>query len=201
MPLPNEQALIEASQEGDLDAFNQLVEAYQDRVYSIALRMLRDHAAAEDAAQDAFLSAYRSIRQYRGGSFQGWLLRIVRNATYDMLRAQARRRTQSIEEDFVSFEAELVAADPTPQEVALNAELGSQISNALSDLPDDQRLAVVLVDIEGLSYDEATLAMGVSMGTLKSRVSRGRQKLREALLADPELLPARFRPLDEGTEP
>jgi len=201
MPPPNEQALIEASQEGDLDAFNQLVEAYQDRVYSIALRMLRDHAAAEDAAQDAFLSAYRSIRQYRGGSFQGWLLRIVRNAAYDMLRAQARRRTESIEEDFVSFEAELVAGDPTPQEVALNAELGSQISNALSHLPDDQRFAVVLVDIEGLSYDEAALAMSVSMGTLKSRVSRGRLKLREALLTDPELLPARFRPLDEGTEP
>ncbi len=198
MSSSDEQALIERSRAGDLDAFNGLVEVYQDQVYSVALRMVRNHATAEDLAQDAFIAAFRSIRQFRGGNFRAWLLRIVRNATYDWLRRSQRHPTTSIDEDVITFETQMVSPDATPEEAALTSELGGQISESLGTLQPDQRMAIVLIDIEGYSYEDAAQTMNVSIGTVKSRLSRGRMRLREALLAVPELLPSQFRPVSEG---
>ena len=198
MTTPVEETLIAQSREGDLDSFNALVEMYQSQVFAVALRMVRDAALAEDLAQDAFISAYRNLNQYSGGSFKSWLMRIVRNATLDSLRKTQRRPTDSLDENMVAFESQLVSDEPTPDDVAENAELGDHIKEVMTDLHPDQKMALVLIDIEGYSYEDAATAMSVSIGTVKSRLSRARGRMREGLMADPELFPSRFRQGIEG---
>lgn len=194
----DELRLITRAQGGDLPAFNRLVEIYQDQVFAVALRMSRNRAVAEDLAQDAFISAFRNIGSYRGGSFKAWLVRIVTNATYDYFRSSKRRKADSLEANIVTFETRLVSPAESPESAAERVELAGQISEGLNSLPEDQKLAVVLVDIQGFSYEEAAQTMRVSLGTVKSRVARGRGKLRDYLQARPELLPSRFRLDTEG---
>lgn len=198
MTISDEQQLIAKSQNGDLPAFNRLVETYQNQVFSVAMRLSRNRAVAEDIAQDAFISAFRNIRNFRGGSFRGWLVRIVTNATYDHFRSARRKSAESIDANIVTFETRLVSSAESPEAAAERSALGEQISAGLDSIPADQRLAVVLVDVEGFSYEEAAEIMQVSLGTVKSRVSRGRARLRDYLLANPELLPSRFRLQGEG---
>jgi RNA polymerase sigma-70 factor (ECF subfamily) len=149
MTTPVEETLIAQSREGDLESFNALVEMYQNQVYGVALRMVRDAALAEDLAQDAFISVFRNLNQYRGGSFKSWLMRIVRNATLDSLRGTQRRPTDSLDENMVAFETQLVSDEPTPAAVAENAELGDHIKEVMAKLHPDQKMALVLIDIEG----------------------------------------------------
>lgn len=217
MPLVDEQSLIERAQHGELDAFNTLVETHQDLVFSVTLRMVRNRASAEDLTQETFVSAWRAIRSFRGGTpgnpgprtgtedagtaasarlanpFRAWLLRIARNATYDHLRRAGRRVEMSIDDDAVTFAETLPSAERGPEEWALSGELGRAISLGLGALPPDQRMAVVLVDIEGQSYEEAAAALETNIGTVKSRLNRGRSKLRDFLRRTPELLPAHLR--------
>ena len=193
--LADEPELITRSQDGDLQAFNLLVERYQNRLYGLSYRMLGDADAAADATQDAFLSAYRHIRRYRGGSFVASLLRITTNACYDQLRARRRRPQTSLDDfDHDADEAPRQFTDPgeAPDERAQRAELAREIERQLATLPDDQRLAVILSDIQGYSYEEIATATGWPLGTVKSRLSRGRMHLRDALRAG-ELLPAQYR--------
>lgn len=166
---------------------------HQDAVFGVALRMVRNHATAEDLAQDTFISAYRRLSTYRGGVFRAWLLRIARNATLDYLRKTKRRPETSIDQDIVTFSSTLESNERSPDDWAQSGELGQIIGECLGCLSDDQRLAVTLVDIEGLQYDEAAEAMGVSIGTVKSRLNRGRAKLRDCLQGHPEHLPASMR--------
>ena len=192
---PEEVQLVSRSQEGDVHAFNLLVEHYQNRIYALCYRMLGDPDAAADATQDTFLSAYRSIARYRGGSFVAWLLRIATNQCYDQLRARKRRPQTSLDNfDQESDEAARQFTDPgeAPDERTLRAELAHEIERRLAELPDDQRLAVILSDIQGYSYDDIATATGWPLGTVKSRISRGRTHLRESLRAG-ELLPAHYR--------
>ena len=198
MTTPVEETLIAQSRAGDLESFNALVKMYQNQVYGVALRMVRDAALAEDLAQDAFISAFRNLNQYRGGSFKSWLMRIVRNATLDSLRRTQRRPTDSLDENMVAFESQLVSDEPSPADVAENAELGDHIKDVMAELHPDQKMALVLIDIEGYSYEAAAQAMSVGVGTVKSRLSRARARMRETLMADPELLPAQFRQGNEG---
>jgi RNA polymerase sigma-70 factor (ECF subfamily) len=199
----DESALIQAARQGDLEAFNRLVLAYQDVVFGQAYRMMGDPHAAEDATQEAFLSAFRSLRAYRGGSFKAWLLRIVTNASYDELRRRQRRPTTPLEpldaEDEEEVETPRWLADPgiSPEEAAERAELEQALQRCLDGLPVEFRSAVLLVDIQGLDYDEAGQAIGRPVGTVKSRVARGRLRLRDCLQGVWELLPAHFR-LVEG---
>ncbi|HXG41197.1 MAG TPA: sigma-70 family RNA polymerase sigma factor [Dehalococcoidia bacterium] len=163
---------------GDLDAFNAIVERYQALVYNVCLRMLGESAAAEDATQDTFIAAYRGLGRFRGGSFRAWLLRIAANACYDELRRRRRRP--------LPLEAAASVAAPSqasPLQAYLEGELAQEIQRGLLRLPPDQRLAVVLRDVEGLSYEEIARAMGTSLGTVKSRIGRGRARLREHLTA------------------
>ncbi len=193
--LPDEPQLISASQEGDLQAFNMLVEHYQNRLYALAYRMLGDPEAAADATQDAFLAVYRNIRRYRGGSFIAWLLRIATNACYDQLRARKRRpqiSLDAVETDADEAPRQFTDSGESPDERILRDELAREIERRLQELPDDQRLAVILSDIQGYSYDEIAAATGWPLGTVKSRLSRGRTHLRDALRAG-ELLPAYYR--------
>ena len=191
----DEQAQILAAQRGDVNAFNQLVRAYQTLVYRTAYRVLGDQPAAEDATQDAFVSAFKNVRAFRGGSFKAWLLRIVTNACYDQLRARQRKPTASldallIDPDDPAFDR---AAPDSPHDAAERAELGATIQRGLATLPPDQRVTLVLVDIEGFDYEETAQATGTNVGTVKSRLSRARAHLRDFLLAQAELLPAHYR--------
>jgi RNA polymerase sigma-70 factor (ECF subfamily) len=191
----DELELIAQSQRGDLQAFNQLVLKYQTTVYNLAYRILGDGDAAADATQDAFVSAYKAIARFRGGSFKAWLLRIVTNASYDQLRVKQRRPTESLDDMLVEPDHDITLRDDaeSPEDFALRQELGLAIQDGLGGLPPDQRVVLILSDIEGMSYEEIADVTRVSLGTVKSRLSRARSKLRDYLLDNGELLPAVYR--------
>lgn len=192
----DEAQLITDSQRGDVRAFNLLVERYQTRLYNLCYRMLSDPEAAADVTQDTFVSAFRNIRRYRGGSFAAWIMRIATNGCYDQLRMRQRRPTTSIdallEDDEDHAPRQFQDASEAPDERSLRNELAGEIQRCLQLLDPDQRLAVILSDIQGLSYDEISTATGWPLGTVKSRLSRGRAQLR-LVLRQGELLPARYR--------
>jgi RNA polymerase sigma-70 factor, ECF subfamily len=199
----DEAALITAAQQGDINAFNHLVLTYQDLVYNQAYRMMGEPEYAADATQEAFISAYRNLRSYRGGSFRAWLMRIVTNACYDELRRRQRRPTTSLEpidDGGEEIESPHWLADPgeTPEDSLERAELGTAIQNCLDNLPLDFRSAVILVDIQGMDYSEAAQAVGKPVGTIKSRLARARSRLRDCLQGFGELLPAVFRQGEES---
>lgn len=203
----DEPALIQSAIEGDLNAFNHLVLEYQETAFNVALRMMGDVPSAEDAAQTAFISAYKNIRQYRGGSFRAWVLRMVTNACYDELRRQKRRPTVSLDGDDDDDSDPMVetgwAADPkaaNPQEEMEKAELEHAIQHCLDRLPEDFRAVVILADIEGLDYEDISRTAGTPLGTIKSRLARARFKLRDCLKAFEELLPSRYRLINEDIE-
>jgi RNA polymerase sigma-70 factor (ECF subfamily) len=192
----DENELVAASQGGSVAAFNQLVIAYQEAVYSVAYRVLGDREAAADATQEAFLSAYQGIKGFRGGSFRAWLFRIVTNACYDLLRTRKRRPAVSLEE-LASNPSEMWSAPgeaESPDDYVLRRELNREIQAGLGRLPPEQRLAVVLCDVQGFSYEEIALVTRASVGTVKSRLSRGRERLRDYLLSRRELLSPGKRP-------
>ncbi len=182
---------------GDLAAFNALVEMHQDVVYGLCLRMLASSHAAEDMAQDVFLTAYRRIESYRGGVFRAWLLRIATNACIDELRRRQRRPQVSLDDRAGGTPAfDLPDESESPEERVIRTELNAYLQTSLMALPPDQRAAVVLCDVQGLSYEEVSQALGISLGTVKSRLSRGRAHLRDILLRQRELLPQQFRHID-----
>ena len=187
--------LVTRSQGGDLDAYNALVVRYQRSVYNLALRMLGDPAAAEDVAQDCFLAAWRNIARFRGGNFSAWLLRIATNACYDHIRRRQRQPATSLEVVTGDEEApfELPDPDELPEDQAVRHELARAIGQGLQHVQADQRVAVILVDIQGLAYEEVAEALNVPIGTVKSRLSRGRAQLRAYFRGHPELLPEQFR--------
>lgn len=194
----DETALINAAQKGDLDAFNRLVLAYQDMVYNQAYRVLGESAAADDASQEAFISAFKHLRSFRGGSFRGWLLRIVTNACYDELRRRKRQPTTALEpQDDAGKEIESPRwiADPgeLPEETAERAELSRAIQNCIEGLTPEFRVVIALVDVQGLNYAEAAEAISRPIGTVKSRLARARANMRDCLQGFWELLPGKFR--------
>ncbi len=198
----NEQALIRDAQQGNLDAFNTLVLHYQDSVFNVALRILGDDDLAADAAQEAFISAFKSISSFRGGSFKAWLMRTVTNASYDELRRQKRRPITPLEPDTgdgEEMDSPRWLADPnmSPEQESEADELEHAIQHCLDNLPLEFKTVVVMADIEGLDYAEVAAAVRVPLGTIKSRLARARLRLRECLQGFAELLPASFR-LEEG---
>ena len=199
----DEQALVADALHGNLDAFNCLVLAYQDLAFNVAYRMLADEDLAADAVQNAFISAYKNLRTYRGGSFKAWVMRMVTNGCYDELRRQKRRPTVSLEpvnrEDGEEMESAewLRSDDPQPEEAFDTAELEHALQHCLENLPADFRSVVVLVDVQGMDYEEVSQSVKVPLGTVKSRLARARLKLRDCLQQFQELLPPQFR-LDGG---
>ena len=169
---------------------------YESRVYNLCYRMLGDAESAADAAQDAFLSAFRNLKSFRGGSFRSWMLRIATNTCYDVLRVRKRRPSVSldIEADDESASSPLQIADTaeSPDDFAQRRERAAAIQQGLTELPDEQRIVLILSDIQGLAYEEIAQITNSNLGTIKSRLSRGRARLREVLKAG-ELLPTRYR--------
>lgn len=193
----DEAALVNNAQRGNLDAFNELILQYQTQVYNLAYHLLQDGAAADDAAQEAFISAYRALKKFRGGSFKAWLLRIASNACYDEMRRRKRRPTVAWD-DFGELEQDanphLVDDDAElPEQMLQRDELRTLLDRAIARLPEEQRLVLILVDRMGLSYAEVTQTLNVRLGTVKSRLARARKRMQVLLQENRELLPARYR--------
>ena len=205
-----EALLIARSRRGETAAFNQLILLHQQAVYTLAYRMLGDPDNAADVTQETLFSAFRAIGSFRGGSFRSWLLRIASNACCDYWRRARRHPGDSLEALTSQSEghdeglAQQFAADERwdPETLVMRAELQGLIQAALLHLPLEQRLAVVLSDVPGLAYEEIASATGVSLGTVKSRIARGRAQLRSYLQQHVELLPRTYRLKEEkGREP
>jgi RNA polymerase sigma-70 factor (ECF subfamily) len=198
----DEPALIQSAQRGDLDAFNTLVLHYQDALFNTALRILGDDDLAADATQDAFLSAFKNLNSYRGGSFKAWLHRTVTNACLDELRRRKRHPSTTLEpesQDGDEMDSPRWLADPhlTPEGQAEADELEHAIQHCLENLPTEFRVVVVMADIQGMDYAEVAVAVRVPLGTIKSRLARARLRLRDCLQGFAELLPAAFRLQEE----
>ena len=186
-PLPDEEAVVALAVEGDRSAFARLMEHYQSACYGLAWRLLGDPDQAADATQDAFIHAYDALRSYRGGIFRSWLMRITANASYDILRRAQRRPTTALP-DPEEGHAELPDIGAVnPFEEAQKSELYRYLERALRLLPEDQRVAVVLCDVYGMDYGEVASMTDSPIGTVKSRIHRGRLRLREILAPQREL--------------
>jgi RNA polymerase sigma-70 factor (ECF subfamily) len=195
--------LIVRSQQGDVSAFNQLVLYYQQTVYNVILRMLGDRDTAADVTQDTFIAALRGISSFRpGSSFRAWLLRIASNQACDQWRRTHRHMQESL--DSLTDEDEPHAAgvfstliatgdQVNPEESLLARELQELIARGLQTLPLEQRAAVILCDLQGLSYEEIAAATHATLGTVRSRIARGRMRLRDYLYQNRELLPRSYR--------
>jgi RNA polymerase sigma-70 factor (ECF subfamily) len=194
---PAEEELARLAAAGDLDAFNRIVDAYQDGVFALCVRILGDRHAAEDAAQETFISAYRAIGRFEGTNLKAWLYRIAVNQCRDELRRRKRRGLAvSIDTPYEDDEESRLDVPDTAAgapELVEQRELGAALNALLLMLPDEQREAVVLVDVHGYPYEEVAAMTGASVGTVKSRIFRGREKLRALISARPELFPARPR--------
>ena len=179
----DEIGLAKSAQEGDLNAFNHLVLAHQEMAFNLAYRMLGDPDAAADATQNAFISAYKALPGYRGGSFKSWVMRIVSNTCLDEIRRQKRRPTTPLEpydsesEEEIESPAWLEDDNPSPEQVLESAELEAAIQKCLQAMKHDFRLVVIMVDIQGMDYQEASDSSGLPLGTIKSRLARARGKL------------------------
>jgi RNA polymerase sigma-70 factor (ECF subfamily) len=175
--------LLERARDGDLDAFNDLVSLYQDQLFALVVRMVPDRDQASDCVQEAFFSAFRNLTSFRGGSVRSWLNRICVNAAMDTQRARKRRPSQPYPElDDESWQPP-AGIEADPEHTAIGAERTRALAGALARITDDQRVAIVLYDVEGFDYGEIADMTGVSLGTVKSRIHRGRLALR-ALLED-----------------
>jgi RNA polymerase sigma-70 factor, ECF subfamily len=197
----DEPALIREAMQGDLEAFNRLVLEYQSLVFNLAYRIMGEADSAADASQEAFISAYKNLRYYRGGSFKAWLLRIVTNACYDELRRRKRRPAASLDALSVvekgpdaEGEASLVSHDELPEEYAQRQELARYLQDCLDHLPEDMRTVVVMSDVMAMDYAEIAQSTGAALGTVKSRLSRARARMRDCLRQNlRELLPGAYR--------
>jgi RNA polymerase sigma factor (sigma-70 family) len=193
-----EKDLIQAAQSGDLESFNLLILRYQNLLFGIALRLLNDEDAASDAVQEALISAFRRFDTFRGDSLRSWLARVVVNACYDEMRKKRRQHSVPLEQfnsDGEEIETSYWLIDPEsdPELQFETFELESAIQSSLNKLAPIYRLMLVLVDIEGLSYEEAAMAAHVPVGTVKSRLARARSQMQKSLQVAGELLPAPYR--------
>jgi RNA polymerase sigma-70 factor (ECF subfamily) len=174
-------ALVQRVQQGDRRAFDQLVQRYQHKVLKLVMRYVRNHAEAEDVAQEAFLKAYRAIQSFRGDSaFYTWIYRISINTAKNALVAAKRR---PLDYDLDLQDAEQVERsgrlrdDATPESLLLTDEIRETVDGAIAALPEDLRRAVILREYDGLSYEEIAEAMGCPVGTVRSRIFRAREAI------------------------
>ena len=164
--------LVVRSKDGGLNAFNFIVQRYQSQVLNLSARIIGDRGRAEDVTQQTLISAHRAIGRFRGGSLPAWLMRIAANASRDSLRGSRQRPEQSLDESL---------------------ELNAELQKVILALSDDQRAGLVLIDVQGFSYEETAESVGASIGTVKSRLNRARRRVRDILMERRELLPDRFR--------
>jgi RNA polymerase sigma-70 factor (ECF subfamily) len=202
----DELALVKSALAGELDAFNRLVLAYQDLAFNVAFRILGDEDQASDATQNAFLSAYKNLRSFRGGSFKAWVLRMVTNSCYDELRHKQRHPAVSLDpksdddSDEMDSNEWLASDEPSPETTLEQAEVEHALQHCLEHLSVEFRTVVVLVDVQGMDYEEVSHSLGKPLGTVKSRLARARLHMRDCLHQFQELLPAEYRLEEEVQE-
>jgi RNA polymerase sigma-70 factor (ECF subfamily) len=190
-----EDRLQSRAKAGDVGAFNQLVEPHQATLYAIATRLLSDSAAAADVTQESLFAAWQHLQSYHGGSFRAWLTRILVNRCYDVLRRRSRRPERSYDA-LLSEQPEnerLAGEASDPQHLVVDSELARHLTAGIATLPVDQRAVLILCDVQGYGYAEAAEVEHTNVGTIKSRLSRGRARLRDWLTERPELLPTPLR--------
>lgn len=187
--------LIERSRQGSLEAFNELVVRYQDAAFSAAYRLLGDRELAADMTQDALIIAWRKLDSYQGGSYRGWLQRIVTNRCLDELRRQKRHRTDYLDDLAPDSDdgAPIASSTPLPEQVVQQHELQRALQDCINALGADQKAVLVLCDVQQMAYQEIADTLAVNIGTVKSRLARARQAMRLCLKSSQELLPAQFR--------
>jgi RNA polymerase sigma-70 factor (ECF subfamily) len=183
-----DRALVERARGGDVDAFNEIVVIYQDYLFALVVRVVRDRESAADAVQEALFSCYRNLDRFRGDSFRSWLTRIALNAATDVLRYRKRRPADPYPEWEDDSWQPPAGEEASPERTAMRNQTAQALTAAMAEITTDQRQAIVLYDVEGFDYQEIADMTGVSLGTVKSRIHRGRLALRELLGADMELL-------------
>lgn len=198
----DDETLVARAQDGDLSAFNRLVGRYQKFAYNVAYRVMNDPDAAADATQEGFIAAYKAIDSFKGGSFKSWLARIVTNKCYDALRYEKRRPRASLDALLLDADEEnspmRQESPERPDEATERSELAHLLQETIQELPEDQRMTLVLADIEGFAYEEIAEITDVALGTVKSRLYRARRKVRDLLMDQSELLPGRYRFMHEA---
>src|SRR5881398_3629630 len=168
---------IDASAPWTPPSWDEVVREHGDRVYRLAYRLSGNTHDAEDLTQETFIRVFRSLASYKPGTFEGWLHRITTNLFLDMARRRSRVRMEGLPEDT----DRIVGDDPSPEQVYSDTHLDPDLQEALDELPPEFRAAVVLCDVEGLSYEEIGATLGVKLGTVRSRIHRGRQALRASI--------------------
>lgn len=182
-----ESRLIERAMDGDAASFNTLMEAHERRMYAVALRMCGNHEDAQDCLQEAMLRIYRAISGFKAqSSFATWVYRITMNACLDELRKRKSRPNISLD-GLLDTGWSPVDGGESPEGHAMRREMRRTLQRFIGELPEDMRAAVVLRDIEGYSYEEIAGILDANVGTIKSRISRGRERLREKIGGRPEL--------------
>jgi RNA polymerase sigma-70 factor (ECF subfamily) len=185
--LEQDRIWVQQSREGDLEAFDRLVLKYQDRIYGTALQIVGNREDAYDIAQETFMKAYTKLHTFRQeAAFSTWLIRIAMNLAKSKLRWRKLRNFIPFIQETQEGEEELQVPDkgPGPEEILMQREFQDQLRNALERLPEEYREAIILRDIQGLSYDEIAGILGIQPGTVKSRINRGRIQLRKELGED-----------------
>lgn len=183
-----DKALVERAISGDLDAFNEIVLLYQDYLFALVVRVVHDRDSAADAVQEALFSCYRNLDRFRGDSFRSWLTRIALNAATDVLRYRKRRPADPYPEWEDDSWQPPAGEEASPERRTMRRQTAKALTDALAEITSDQRTAIVMYDVEGFDYQEIADITGVSLGTVKSRIHRGRLALRELLSEDMELL-------------
>lgn len=188
----NEQLLIERSKNGDVSAFEMLIEAYQKKVFNLAYRIIGNYDDANDIAQEAFIRIFRSISGFRGqSSFSTWIYRITTNVCLDEIRKRKNKSVQYLDDDIQTDDGEMqrqiISDDPLPEEIAERKELRAAINDSLGELKEEYRIIITLRDIQGMSYEEIAKVLDCPTGTVKSRINRARQALKNVLLTKREL--------------
>lgn len=182
-----EERLIERAARGDAQAFNDLMSAQERRMYAVALRMFANREDAEDCMQEAMIRIYRAIGTFKAqSSFATWVYRITMNTCLDELRRRKNKASTSLD-GLLDMGWSPSDDRDTPEQHAIRTEARTQIARFIQELPEDMRAAIVLRDIQGLSYEAIAEALNTNVGTIKSRISRGRERLREKIRARSEL--------------
>ena len=185
--MQGDELLLRRACKGDVQAFEELMQSHESRIYAIALRMMGNRDDAQDCAQEAMVRIYSAMGSFKGQSaLATWIYRITMNTCLDELRRRKARKVTSLD-SLVDNGWSPTDTGDTPEEHGLRVEKQNALNQAIQSLPDDMRAAIILRDVKGYSYDEIASILDANVGTIKSRISRGREKLREILSKQSEL--------------
>ncbi len=189
----SEKTLLERAKSGDIAAFEQLIESYQKKIFNIALRMLGNYDDAGDLTQEVLIRIYKSIKSFKEqSSFSTWIYRITTNVCLDEIRKRKNRKVISLDEEIKlddgDMKRQIESDEPSPEETAETEDLKKIVNEAIANLNEEHRIVIILRDIQGLSYEEIAEALNCPEGTVKSRINRARQALKNILAPKRELL-------------